>query len=256
MAAFTSVDGALIEIDGLSVDQYGATTFAVWAGDLGRHEFSVGALEFGEVAARREGLTLTEEYTLLSGHRVRTGSRTATDHVTKVDVTTVLGVWLGADFSAHMWLTSGDPASKSTLTAKILTIFNQFRFSETATGIVMTPVAGSFSLVRDAGAAPDIARHIEGLGLVHAFERTPQQEFVVPSTPGEPVAGGHLWVEGVTIEKAQSPEDLQTDPNLTLLLVGESAIARINPALDKVSEARLLERSSSLTVGWKGGVFA
>lgn len=174
--------------------------------------------------------------------------------------TGVLGVWLGSSFSTHMWLTSTDSdsaESADTLTARILTIFNQFTFTETSTGVVMKPIVrSSFSLVRKGGVAPHIARYIDGLGLVDAFERTPEQEWLVPTAPGERVAGGELWVEGATIQKADSPDDLATDESLTLLLVGDTAIARIDPDLGDVPEASVLERSSSLTVDWKAGAFA
>lgn len=263
MATFTSVDGALIEISGenLSVKQYGATTFGVWTDELSYREFAIGALEFGEIVARREELALTEEYTLLNGHKLRTGTRTATDHVTKVDVTTVLGVWVGAEFSAHAWIESGEASqTPEVLTTRIIALFNQFMFTETDTGVVMKPVAGSnFSLVRDANNAPDLATYVDGLGLVNAFERTREQEFLVPRTPGERVAGGRLWVEGPTLdsaERAEAPEDLPADPNLTLLLVSDTAITRINPALDEVSESSVLDRSSALTVQWAVGAFS
>lgn len=231
MAAYTSLDGGLVEIGGVDLPvQPGATRFAVYESTASQHEFALGELNYGEWVASGEGVELTEGYTLSSGSQVSVGHQTADDPVTKLVEHSALGVWYGSRWSMTLWLHGAD-------SAQIIATYNEFSMAEKETGVVLNPrLPESWSLVRGSAHAPEVDTHIEGLGSIEVVQRTPEQAWQVPSTNGVPVAGGELWVE--------DPES----HNPTFLLANDTSISRIWP--EKSPEAELIDRCSRLEVSW------
>ena len=247
-ATFTAVDGAIVRIggEGLVVEQARATMFGIFEDGSGRYEITVGDLGLGEAQGRGEGVELTEEYGLLGGGTLRVGHAVTTDSVTKLDMTSVLGVWLGDRYSAHLWLS--DQVSKEALTVRLLALFSMLEFTETSTGVIVESRAPTeLGLVREGAQAPAVARFVEGLGLIEAFERTPAQRWHIPTNRGAPVAGGELWVQG-----HRSIEE-DGESSITFLLVSESAVARIQTLTTDAPEELLVDRCSRLTVSWSSG---
>lgn len=254
MADFTSIDGGRVTIGGagLGVEQAGGSMVADFRGELGRREFTVLPVSWGEGegGAVEEGVRLTEEFTLSTGGRLRTGSKTATDPVSKFVARPVLGVWLGSRFSVHSWIVgNASKESEAELTAAILNIFNQFTFTELPTGVVMTSLdPKQLALVRDGPRAPVVARYVKGLGLVVVFQRTPEQERRIPRGPGAFVAGGELWLNGRVAAQAES----NNGALITFLLASDTAIAHV--MAEDAPEWDLLDRSSRLTIDWRAAV--
>lgn len=239
MAKFTAVDGSTVEIacDGRRVQASGATAVAVFDGILGEREFISGGKHLGEHIAARDGVALTEEYTARGGGKIRIGRQTATDPVTKVVATNIFGVWEGLAWSVQTWLPGGDSQG-------MLTIFDQFEFSETPTGVVMNsrnPQA--LALKRESGRAPYVNCYVDGLGLAEAMERTSAQEWQVPRTPGAPAGRGEMWVE-----ESGAPDGGSSA--FFFLVATDTALARVSPELSEVSEEAAIRRCSRLAIAW------
>ncbi len=230
----------------------------LFRGTLGSQEFTVTGVGFGHGhgGAAEEGLRLTDEYSLRGGARVRVGTRTATDPVTQVVVRSTMGVWLGNRFSVHTWLTREDsPGAAETMTSDLLGIFGQFDFSETSTGVAMRSLdAKKLSLVREGTQAPSVVRYIDGLGLVEAFERTPEQAWRIPKLGGAPVAGGELWISARTpavADRAMLAGRSDAAALLVFRLVSDTSVVEINTDVGAATEDELLQKCARMRVDWK-----
>lgn len=247
MAAFTSVDGATVEISGagLEIDPNRSSRIASFRGSLGWYEFTVVPMSDGQVdkAATAAGIRLVERYGVRNGGTVRIGTSTATDPVTGLEGRSVLGVWVGAQFAVEVWIQREEsPSAKDEMTTLVLTIFNQFEITETPTGVVMKPFAVSdFGLVREAPRAPTVVISTPGLGLVKVLARSPEQGRAMPRDAGARVRGGQLWVS----------ERVPSEALLAFLLASDTAVAHVYTDADQVAEDTLLERASRLVVEWR-----
>lgn len=239
-ASFRAIDGGTVEIASatLEVGDPGWTTFSVFSGFGDAQEFGAGNGEFGHELVARDGIGFSENYTLSDGASFKVGRLVQTDPVLGFTEEVRLGVRFGADSSVKSEVYDG-------ASSDLISMFNAFTVPETLAGAVLVPNDPTVTKIsKNSARAPELNQHVPGLGLLEIVQRTPEQEWQVPTEAGAPVAGGQLYVD-----ETSPAEDDDEDTQITLLLVGDTALTRIFPD-PGIGESALIAGAGELEVRW------
>lgn len=248
-ATITSLDGGRVSLsgEGLSLAAAGASRTIVWEGSLGQFEFSGGDSTYADDIASREGIRLNEKYRTLEGETIRLGDQTVVDPYPSVDARYKVAVWYGLGSTVMTWVPNATSSDA-------LNVVGQFAFFETDSGAVMS--ARPRSDFRLGARPPRVMAYERDLGHIEVFERTAQQDRVLPTTDGAKSEGGDLYVE----EKQRSHGHVHTadgrtlpapeTTDITLLLVAKTSVCRVYNQVASADESALVRKASRLMAEW------
>lgn len=236
--------GDAVRVAGSSVDPtQPGVSFATFGWPDGLQlEFASGNAEYAAAVAQSDGVQLNRQYSVLPlaagvglpNSVLRFGDLVEVDekgHTERVSV----AAWQASNTSVRAEFKAPD--------AFLANRFADFALVEAVGGLIMRPLNPAVKVQTESSLAPSMTVFYTGLGLLEIVERTAEQEWRVPSWPGEQVAGGELYVE------RNIPADAYEPAQSILLLVGASALTRIYLDMG-VPESAALQAASDVNVDW------
>jgi hypothetical protein len=200
-------------------------------------QFGAGGIDFAATIARELSISLDEQYSFQGG-RLRIGSKSEYNPVTRQRELTRIGVWEGWGFSLKAVLYNR--SSKD-----MIGLLERFTVTETPNGLVIDPVRPALAELQRGQWAPRVAQNVPDLGLISIRERTPEREKRLPKWKGMTVSGGELFV------------DRRGTAQMTFALAGETAVTRLYPNSWEADVTDILDRFSEAKIDWlRGGVRA
>jgi len=221
-----SLDGGTVSITSdLDLDQAFSSVITVRSGSMLR-EFTAGPRDAAAANAESLGVKdFEEEYWFQSG-RLRLGTTTQHDPVSRVASPLCVAIWEGNGFSLFTHMYHAKPKELLAATAGM-------SIAEHADGVTLEP--GHGNEIADAC----VLKELPVVGLLDIAPATRQAVRELPAWSGKGVGGGELFTDEHRSQRI-------------FLLAGSSAITRVipHPGFD---EKGALSALASLVVSWQAG---